>query len=141
MWIISNAGMGFSFCFITGFAAGYANTGAANLGIALVPFIFITYGFYDLAWIALNYTYVAEFLPYNMRTKGLGECCLLPLSNGQRYSGEGELVLMGSAVHHLQQSVQCFQSVCPLLRVPDEALTADTSRFVNPYALEAISWR
>lgn len=76
MWICSNAGMGFCFCFITGFASGYANTGRASLGIALVPFIFITYGFYDLAWIALNYTYVAEFLSYSMRTKGLGTSSL-----------------------------------------------------------------
>lgn len=67
MWIISNAGMGFGFCFIMGFAAGFANTGNQALGLAVIPFIFIVYGFYDLAWIALNYTYVAEFLPYNLR--------------------------------------------------------------------------
>lgn len=71
MWIISNAGMGFGFCFIMGFAAGFANTGNTSLGLAVIPFIFIVYGFYDLAWIALNYTYVAEFMPYNLRTKGL----------------------------------------------------------------------
>jgi MFS family permease len=71
MWIISNAGMGFGFCFIMGFAAAFANTGNTSLGIAVIPFIFIVYGFYDLAWIALNYTYVAEFMPYNLRTKGL----------------------------------------------------------------------
>jgi MFS family permease len=71
MWIISNAGMGFGFCFIMGFAAGFAKTGNDALGLAVIPFIFIVYGFYDLAWIALNYTYVAEFLPYNLRTKGL----------------------------------------------------------------------
>jgi len=71
MWIISNAGMGFGFCFIMGFAAAFANTGNTGFGLAVIPFIFIVYGFYDLAWIALNYTYVAEFMPYNLRTKGL----------------------------------------------------------------------
>lgn len=49
MWIISNAGMGFGFCFIMGFAAAFANTGNTSLGIAVIPFIFIVYGFYDLA--------------------------------------------------------------------------------------------
>lgn len=44
MWIISNAGMGFGFCFIMGFAAGFANTGNQSLGIAVIPFIFIVYG-------------------------------------------------------------------------------------------------
>ncbi len=34
----------------------YANTGNANLGIGVVPMIFVIYAFYDLAWIALNYT-------------------------------------------------------------------------------------
>jgi len=71
MWITSNAGMGFGFAFIMGFAGAFANTGNANYGLAVIPFIFIVYGFYDLAWIALNYTYVAEFMPYNLRTKGL----------------------------------------------------------------------
>jgi MFS family permease len=71
MWIISNTGMGFGFCFIMGFAAAFANTGNTGFGLAVIPFIFIVYGFYDLAWIALNYTYVAEFMPYNLRTKGL----------------------------------------------------------------------
>jgi MFS family permease len=71
MWITSNAGMGFGFAFIMGFAGAFAKTGNANYGLAVIPFIFIVYGFYDLAWIALNYTYVAEFMPYNLRTKGL----------------------------------------------------------------------
>ena len=44
MWIISNAGMGFGFCFIMGFAAAFANTGNQAMGIAVIPFIFIVYG-------------------------------------------------------------------------------------------------
>jgi MFS family permease len=49
MWIISNTGMGFGFCFIMGFAAGFANTGKTSLGIAVIPFIFIVYGFYNVS--------------------------------------------------------------------------------------------
>ena len=71
MWITSNAGMGFGFAFIMGFAAAFANTGRSSFGLAVIPFIFIVYAFYDLAYICLNYTFVAEFMPYNLRTKGL----------------------------------------------------------------------
>jgi len=99
MWIISNAGMGFGFAFIMGFAAAFANTGNTNFGLAVIPFIFIVYGFYDLAWIALNYTYVAEFMPYNLRTKGLAlyitfnsesRLAWLPTDSGGGGSADGQ---------------------------------------------------
>ena len=79
MWICSNAGMSVCFCFITGFAAGYATTGRSSLGIALVPFIFITYGFYDLAWIALN---VSQPLPEVADRSGAGGVFVMARNQG-----------------------------------------------------------
>lgn len=56
MWIASNLGMAFGFCFITGFAAGFEQTGRQSLGVAVIPFIFIVYGFYNVStfrlWVA-----------------------------------------------------------------------------------------
>lgn len=49
MWIISNIGMGFGFCFVMGFAGGFEETGRTSYGVAVIPFIFIVYGFYNVS--------------------------------------------------------------------------------------------
>ncbi|KLT43819.1 general substrate transporter [Cutaneotrichosporon oleaginosum] len=43
----------------------------ANIGLATVPFLFIFYGFYDIAWQILQFHYPTEILPFRLRTKGL----------------------------------------------------------------------
>jgi hypothetical protein len=40
----------FSYCFVMGFSAAFANTQKAAMGVAAIPFLFIFYGFYDIAW-------------------------------------------------------------------------------------------
>lgn len=46
------------------------------LMIALLTYlldpVFVYYGFYDIGWTPLPFSYTAEILPYNMRLKGLG---------------------------------------------------------------------
>lgn len=41
--------MGFSYVFVTAFSGSFAETGSKNIGIAVVPFLFIFYAGYDLA--------------------------------------------------------------------------------------------
>ena len=48
MWLTCNIGMGVSFCFVMGFAAGVATTGSAGLGIAVIPWLFVVHLFYDV---------------------------------------------------------------------------------------------
>lgn len=46
-------------------------TKSHGVGLAVVPFLFIYYGFYDIGWTPLPFSYGAEILPYHMRLKGL----------------------------------------------------------------------
>ncbi|PYH92063.1 hexose transporter protein [Aspergillus ellipticus CBS 707.79] len=84
IFLTSTVGMIFSYAF---------------LGIAVVPFLFLFYGFYDLARTTLNYSYCAEIMPFSLRTKGLA-------------------------------IFLCAQQ-----------LASTFNQFVNPIAMEAISWR
>lgn len=54
-----------------GFSAGFAETGSKALGICAIPFLFFFFGFYDIAWTPMNYSYVTEIMPFHLRTKAL----------------------------------------------------------------------
>ncbi|KFY63325.1 hypothetical protein V497_02046 [Pseudogymnoascus sp. VKM F-4516 (FW-969)] len=71
LFFTSMIGMIFTFSFVMGFSAGFAETGIAGIGIATVPFLFLFFGFYNIAWTPLNYTYCAEIMPFGLRAKGL----------------------------------------------------------------------
>lgn len=71
LWLISTGGMLLSYCVITALSASFAKTKTPSIGIAVVPFLFVFYGFYDIAWTIQCYSYTTEILPYNLRTKGL----------------------------------------------------------------------
>ncbi len=60
-----------SYVLITALSATFANTKDAATGIAVIPFLFIFFGFYDIAWTIQCYSYTTEILPYDLRTKGL----------------------------------------------------------------------
>lgn len=64
-------GMIFNFAFVMGFSAGFAQTEIKGIGISTIPFLFLFFGFYNIAWTTLNYTYCAEIMPFGLRTKGL----------------------------------------------------------------------
>lgn len=99
MFLISTIGMILSYAFVMGFSAGYVNTKKSSLGIAAIPFLFLFFGFYDIAWTPFNYSYVAEIMPFELRAKGMG------------------LYL-------------AIQQVCNAF-----------NQFVNPIAMDAISWK
>lgn len=69
----SHAGMIFCLAFIAGFSAAFQADPEKNkgLGLGTVPFLFIFYGFYDIAWQILQFHYPTEILPFRLRTKGL----------------------------------------------------------------------
>lgn len=61
-----------SITIITALSGSFAQTGHSGVGLAVVPFLFIFYGFYDIGWTPLAWSYNAEILPYHMRVKGIG---------------------------------------------------------------------
>lgn len=69
LWIISTIGMLCSYIIITGLAGSFASTGDSSVGLAVIPFLFIYYGFYDMAWTPLSYAYCSEILPFALRAK------------------------------------------------------------------------
>ncbi|KAH7127621.1 hexose transporter protein [Dactylonectria macrodidyma] len=70
LWLTSNIGMLFTFAIVMGLSGAYANEGGKALGLAVIPFLFIFFGFYDIAWTPLANMYTVEILPYNLRAKG-----------------------------------------------------------------------
>ncbi|KAF7133887.1 hypothetical protein CNMCM5793_005353 [Aspergillus hiratsukae] len=71
LFLVSTLGMLISYGLIMGFSAGFATTRSHALSIAVIPSIFLYYGFYDIAWTPLPVSYTAEILPFGLRTKGL----------------------------------------------------------------------
>jgi hypothetical protein len=49
LFLISSIGMLISYTLISGLSGGFATTGTGSIGIAVVPFLYIYYGFYDIA--------------------------------------------------------------------------------------------
>ena len=56
LWLISTIGMFFSFCITMELSAGYDINKTKAIGVAVIPFLFIFYGFYDIAWTPLSYS-------------------------------------------------------------------------------------
>ena len=56
LWLASTGGMLIFFSAIMGLSAGYAQNGDLSLGTAAIPFLFLFYGAYDLAWTPLAYS-------------------------------------------------------------------------------------
>lgn len=69
LFLISCFGMLTCYIVISGLSGSFDKTGAANVGVAVVPFIFIYYAFYDVAFTPLLYGYTCEIWPVrNLRT-------------------------------------------------------------------------
>ncbi|CAG9994410.1 unnamed protein product [Clonostachys byssicola] len=71
LWLASTFGIMCSNACIMGLSAGFAINKTQALGVAVIPFLYIFYGFYDIAWTPLPYSYSSEILPFSMRTKGM----------------------------------------------------------------------
>lgn len=71
LFLTSGVGMLFSYVMITALSGSFANTGNDSTGIAMIPFLFIYYGFYDIAFTPLLFSYPAEIWNYMNRSRGL----------------------------------------------------------------------
>lgn len=71
LFLWSTGGMLVSYVIITGLSAAYAQFGNTNAGLAVVAFLFIYFGFYDIAFTPLATCYPIEIWPYHQRAKGL----------------------------------------------------------------------
>ncbi|KAL2829409.1 general substrate transporter [Aspergillus cavernicola] len=71
LFLISGFGMLASYICITALSASFAKTSSAPIGTAVIPFLFIFYAFYDIAYTPLLIAYPAEIWPYMFRSRGL----------------------------------------------------------------------
>ncbi|KAL4937117.1 hypothetical protein BDV06DRAFT_232793 [Aspergillus oleicola] len=72
LFLGSCAGMLVSYILVTALSAEFAKRGSAGIGIAVIPFLFLNYGFYSLAYTPLVVAYPVEIWPYKYRSRGLG---------------------------------------------------------------------
>lgn len=71
LWLISACGMLVSFIIVTALSGVFAEKGIKGAGSATVAFLFIFFGFYDIAFTPLSIAYPVEILPFRLRAKGL----------------------------------------------------------------------
>ncbi|KAL4795951.1 general substrate transporter [Aspergillus venezuelensis] len=72
LFLVSSIGMLASYIVISGLSGSFAQSGTSSIGTAVIPFLFIYYGFYDIAFTPLLVSYTCEIWPYNLRAWGLG---------------------------------------------------------------------
>lgn len=88
IWLISATGMLVCFSILTALSAVYAELGNKVAGQAVIGFLFLFFGFYDIGFVwlfpslpiihsltfmqtPLSFAYPIEILPYKLRTRGL----------------------------------------------------------------------
>ncbi|KAF6837133.1 sugar transporter [Colletotrichum plurivorum] len=70
LFLVSCGGMLASYAVISGLSGAFDTSGKASIGLAVVPFLFIYYGFYDIAFTPLIVSYPAEIWSYHLRARG-----------------------------------------------------------------------
>lgn len=71
LFLVSSVGMLCSYIIISALSGSFAQTNIASTGTAVIPFLFIYYGFYDIAFTPLLVSYTCEIWPFDLRAKGL----------------------------------------------------------------------
>ncbi|RAL08764.1 hexose transporter protein [Aspergillus homomorphus CBS 101889] len=71
LFLMSIVGMLCSYIVVMGLSAGFANTKNHSMGVAVIPFLFIYFGFYDMAFTPLPVAYTVEILPFSIRSTGM----------------------------------------------------------------------
>ncbi|PVH85799.1 general substrate transporter [Cadophora sp. DSE1049] len=69
--LASSFGMLVCITIITGLSGSFAITAHAATGLAVVPLLFIYFGFYDIAFTPLAVSYPAEIWQYSLRSRGV----------------------------------------------------------------------
>lgn len=71
LFLTSEVGMIIAFAIVAGLTAAFEAGKGTQYGLAAVPFLYLYYGVYNLAWVPLPYSYASELLPYTLRAKGM----------------------------------------------------------------------
>lgn len=71
LFLAATGGMLISYILITALSATFANGGSAAVGTAVVPFLFLMYGCFSLAFTPLMAAYPVEIWQYSLRSRGL----------------------------------------------------------------------
>lgn len=71
LWLSCMSGVLVCFVIITGLSGGFDATKNPATGIALVPFLYLYFMFYNAGWITNGALYTVEILPYSIRAKAL----------------------------------------------------------------------
>ncbi|GFZ46473.1 hypothetical protein JCM24511_04720 [Saitozyma sp. JCM 24511] len=71
LWFISTGGMLVCMIVVTALSATFLKDNNAAIGGAVVAFLYLFYGFYDIAWTPLNLAYPVEVLSFSLRAKGM----------------------------------------------------------------------
>jgi hypothetical protein len=71
LWLTSAGGMLASFIVIMACSAIYAQQEIVAAGRAVMAFLFVYFGFYDIAFTGLTVSYPLEILPFSLRAKGM----------------------------------------------------------------------
>ncbi|GJN90853.1 hypothetical protein Rhopal_003867-T1 [Rhodotorula paludigena] len=71
LWLTSTGGMLVSYICLLGLSAGFDKSQNPQMGLATVAFMFLCYGWYDIAWTPLAFSYTTECLPYSLRSSGM----------------------------------------------------------------------
>ncbi|KAI8685163.1 MFS domain-containing protein [Fusarium keratoplasticum] len=71
LFLAATAGMLVSYILITALSATFAKGGSAAVGTAVVPFLFLMYGCFSLAFTPLMVAYPVEIWQYDLRARGL----------------------------------------------------------------------
>lgn len=70
LWLTSAIGMLFTFSIVTALSATYAQNNNKAAGKGAIAMLFIFFGFYDIAFTPLSFSYPVEILPYRLRSRG-----------------------------------------------------------------------
>ncbi|KAF4830873.1 Lactose permease [Colletotrichum tropicale] len=71
LWLTATSGQLVTMAVTMGLSAAYAEYGIEAAGTAVIPFLFVFYASYDIAYTPMSYGYPTEILTYSLRTKGL----------------------------------------------------------------------
>ncbi|KAK1855371.1 hypothetical protein CCHR01_01992 [Colletotrichum chrysophilum] len=71
LWLTATSGQLVTMAVAMGLSAAYTEYGIKAAGTAVIPFLFLFYASYDIAYTPMSYGYPTEILTYSLRTKGL----------------------------------------------------------------------
>ena len=102
LWLTGHVGVLATFVVVTGLSGSFATTRDASTGIAVIPFLFIFYLFYNMAWATL-----ANLCEFDYVVKGMCLTVRYRRDIAFRSSVQGNEYLRHDTIH-----LSRFQSIC-----------------------------